>query len=289
MLSLSSVLSRALSQPIISRPIVSRPIISRCALPLSRPLSSTSSLPAPLLDPALLLSRLSSLAPAISSSLRSDGYYTAKPILPPPVIQAMRAQSIALRNEGRFEASYSEAIGPDGAKRRFDKEGVFACEPDGGDYETAPDLLTYMSTVITELPPLLEGCGISGAAFNAKLAVTSPGGSVYPLHVDNPEGVAAGDTRKLTAIVYLNPDRGDGDGGELRLHMPGGATLDLPPEGGRLVLFWSDDVPHEVLPTAVGREGEEFDRYALTIWLPTDELERLHEPDSKWAGLRSSE
>ena len=140
------------------------------------------------------------------------------------------------------------------------------------------------------------------SSFNAKLAVTSPGGAVYPLHIDNPQGVSVGDTRKLTCILYLNPDYQEGDGGELRLllNSSGSCTkdvdiekdifrsLDLTPDGGRMVLFWSDDIPHEVLPTAPDANvtDTELDRYALTVWIPTENYATIHDDGSKWARLR---
>jgi Rps23 Pro-64 3,4-dihydroxylase Tpa1-like proline 4-hydroxylase len=253
----------------------------------------------PIIDTVELSHALSQLAPEISASLSEHGYYTtSSPFLPRGVIEAMRQQSINLRKEERFESSWSEKIDEaTGQATRFDKEGVFACEPDGSDYDTAPDLITYMSVLLQTLPPFLNGeeptneLDLSVASFNAKLAVTSPGGSVYPLHIDNPQGLAVGDTRKLTCIIYLNPDYKDQDGGELRILLGGEEglqTIDIPPSGGRLLLFWSDEIPHEVLPMAPDAdvEDEHLDRYALTIWIPTENIRNIHNPNTKWARLR---
>lgn len=233
----------------------------------------------------------------------------------------MRQQSIHLRNIGRFEQSYSEKIdGISGKVTRFDKQGVLACEPDGQDYYDAPDLIVYLSVMLSTLPDLLnshsshsspqEGessssYGLSASSFNAKLAVTSPGGSVYPLHIDNPQGLSVGDTRKLTCILYMNPDYQDGeDGGELRIFSSSSSSTmtnnnnkdkkkknyvveDITPEGGRMVLFWSDEIPHEVLPTAPNADRLDVmrDRYALTVWIPTDDYHTIHNPGSKFAYL----
>lgn len=247
----------------------------------------------------------------MQKSLSHLGFFTTcspYQILPEDTIRVMREQAITLRHvEKRYEQSWSEKIDASGGVTRFDKEGVYACEPDGRDYDTAPDLITYMSVLLQTLPNLLNGIepkyGLSMSSFNAKLAVTSPGGSVYPLHIDNPQGISAGDTRKLTCILYLNPDYREGDGGELRLLFNGDdcsdvveedevgstETLDLTPSGGRMVLFWSDEIPHEVLPTAPDADvaDEELDRYALTVWIPTENYSTIHDETSKWSRLRT--
>jgi len=269
-----------------------------------------------------LQSNLLQLSKSMFDSLSQNGYWTnTSPftnILPPTVIATLRNQAIALRNQGRYEPSYSESVinAITGETVRFDKPGVFACEPDGADYDTAPDMLLYMTILLQTLPPALNshhqntmssgsgsGSGstqwtnLDNTAFNAKLAVTSSGGSKYPRHVDNVSGIHVGskDLRKLTAILYLNPSWTSGDGGELRIYLgvpesdrkkivgekdykenkesETSAFVDLSPVGGRLVLFYSDVVPHEVLenaPHATTAADEEklLDRYALTIWIP---------------------
>ncbi|KAL7527874.1 hypothetical protein ACHAWF_002344 [Thalassiosira exigua] len=159
-----------------------------------------------------------------------------------------------------------------------------------------------MSVLLQTLPAALNGQSatsdfdLSNSSFNAKLAVTSPGGSKYPLHIDNPQGLSVGDTRKLTCILYLNPDYKDGDGGELRIFLPSNeeignetlGTVDLTPEGGRMLLFWSDDIPHEVLATAphADKDDASLDRYALTVWIPTANVTKLHAESSKFRHLK---
>lgn len=275
----------------------------------------------PVLDMQVLQESIMDLAPAMARGLSTEGYFTIAggAILPPDMISLLRKQSIELRRQGRFEQSWSEKIVNGVSKQRFDKEGVFACEPDGQDFDFAPDLIVYMSVMLKTLPGALNQSFVmnpppqgsiphpelSNTSFNAKLAVTLPGGSTYPLHIDNPQGLEADDTRKLTCILYLNPDYqvDRGDGGELRIILQegenGGASkqVDLTPEGGRLVLFWSDEIPHEVLPTApdfVGateaniNEGIDnpLDRYALTLWIPTEDATTIHNESSLFRSLR---
>jgi SM-20-related protein len=66
-----------------------------------------------------------------------------------------------------------------------------------------------------------------------------------------------GPRRRVTAIVYLNPEWPETAGGALRLHLPG-QPLDVTPELDRLVVFRSE-TEHEVLATWVPR-------WAVTAW-----------------------
>ena len=54
-----------------------------------------------------------------------------------------------------------------------------------------------------------------------------------------------------------------------------------------MVLFWSDEIPHEVLPTSPNsaRSDEMKDRYALTVWIPTDHYHTIHSQSSKFVNL----
>eukprot|EP00566_Odontella_aurita_P021107 CAMPEP_0113576916 /NCGR_PEP_ID=MMETSP0015_2-20120614/28577_1 /TAXON_ID=2838 /ORGANISM="Odontella" /LENGTH=238 /DNA_ID=CAMNT_0000480435 /DNA_START=167 /DNA_END=880 /DNA_ORIENTATION=- /assembly_acc=CAM_ASM_000160 len=233
----------------------------------------------------------------MAAGLTNKGYYTTNHILPADSIAELRSQAITLRRKGHFEQSWSEKI-VDGEAVRFDKEGVYACEPDGQDYYDAPDLIMYMSVLLQTLPIALNGeaptadMDLSNQSFNAKLAVTSPGGSKYPLHIDNPQGLSVGDARKLTCILYLNPKYQPQDGGKIRIFLSEGddkiVPVDLPPEGGRLLMFWSDEIPHEVLATAPdgARDDESLDRYALTIWIPTTNVAAIHNDASKFSSLK---
>lgn len=67
------------------------------------------------------------------------------------------------------------------------------------------------------------------------------------------------DARKLSVIIYLNPNWKPEDGGELLLYLENGTTQTIEPMGGRLVIFESY-LEHEVLPTQTSR-------LSLTGWL----------------------
>jgi SM-20-related protein len=87
-----------------------------------------------------------------------------------------------------------------------------------------------------------------------------PEGSFYKRHLDQ---FKKDDHRKLSVILYLNADWKDEQGGQLRMHLPDGPK-DFLPLAGRLVIFRSDEIEHEVLPAT--RE-----RLSITGWV----LDRL--------------
>lgn len=65
----------------------------------------------------------------------------------------------------------------------------------------------------------------------------------------------------MTAILYLNPGWEKAHGGWLRVELEGGkGATDVAPSAGRMVLFDSRRVVHEVLPSFKGR-------WALTAWI----------------------
>jgi len=113
--------------------------------------------------------------------------------------------------------------------------------------EVAPQVATAMSSIQWRSETMLT---CYPAAQRAR----------YFRHTDN----SSGNGRLLTALVYLNENWKQGDGGELRLFYPGEKNLkvrmEVEPLWNRLLLFWSDDrSPHEVLSACQ-------DRFAATVW-----------------------
>ena len=80
----------------------------------------------------------------------------------------------------------------------------------------------------------------------AKVQVNTGSGGAFPCHFDLP---AASDARRiLTALLYLNPDWADGDGGEVEILPFPFADSPLPPLDRRLVVFSSRTTLHRVRP-----------------------------------------
>ena len=204
------------------------------------------------------------------ASLRERGYFVSPRLVAKPHVVSLREEAAALFAAGKFSQSFSEVNGV-----RVPKPGVHSIELDGDEWAACPHLLTYTREVLLTLPGLMnssdedEDLCISERMYGTKLAVATGEGASYPLHVDN---VGLPDTRKLTVILYLNPDwRELGEnGGELRLWTGADDYVDIAPDGGRMVTFWADQLVHEVLPCFDSSEAGH--RYALTLWLVSENL-----------------
>lgn len=94
-----------------------------------------------------------------------------------------------------------------------------------------------------------------------------PKGTFYKRHLDQ---FKHNDHRRLSFICYLNLNWQPSHGGQLRLYLPVEGTErseDIAPTAGKLAVFRSDLLEHEVLPV-------EVERYSLTGWM-LDQLNEL--------------
>lgn len=87
-----------------------------------------------------------------------------------------------------------------------------------------------------------------------------PVGSFYKRHLDQ---FKQDDHRKLSVICYLNNQWKETDGGQLRMYLAD-KSFDVFPTAGKLVIFRSDQIEHEVLPAT-------RPRMSITGWI----LDRL--------------
>ena len=129
-------------------------------------------------------------------------------------------------------------------------------------------------SLLKGVPAALGGRGSNGVALRPPaecMAAKYPaGGTGYHAHVDNVPLKHPRDRndidREVTAVLYANDAEWDADagGGALRCHptTAPGRPLDVAPKGGRLVLFSSRDLLHEVLAVKGAHT-----RYAITCWV----------------------
>ena len=159
----------------------------------------------------------------------------------------VRGWSAAMTSsDAAFTRSGTGATGRQDDRVRTDRTGWEADLPG-----VFPGLRERFVELRTELN---QAAWLGLAVFTVQLAVYDPGG-LYAAHHDATRGDAA---RRVTAILYLNPDWQQTDGGCLRVHAEGGHR-DVQPRGGRLVVFRSDRLRHEVLPGSAVR-------HAATAW-----------------------
>jgi len=82
-------------------------------------------------------------------------------------------------------------------------------------------------------------------------------GDFYQKHLDCFQG---NENRRLTTVFYMNESWSEQDAGELVVYdLDDNEIARIPPKSGRLFVFFSEQFPHEVLPT-------NSERYSIAGW-----------------------
>lgn len=137
-------------------------------------------------------------------------------------------------------------------------DAIYWLEPERAQFAVL-DFLMWTETLRQELNRELFA-GLHSSEFHF---ARYPAGQGYKKHMDQHRGQYS---RKISLVLYLNPAWTAADHGELCLYAPDDAKREIQrvlPQPGRLVLFRSDLVPHEVQPCAQTR-------WSLTGWFRTD-------------------
>ncbi len=159
-------------------------------------------------------------------------------------------------------------------QENFKKAGIGTAQHFTVDREVRGDWIRWMdpqdpqeatTAFLERINQLMHGLNrllfLSLKDFECHFALYPPG-SYYEKHIDQFRNA---DYRKLSFAFYLNEEWQAGDGGELRIYQEQD-VIDIPPLSGRLILFRSDTVAHEVLTTSK-------DRYSVTGWLRDQPLD----------------
>lgn len=142
------------------------------------------------------------------------------------------------------------------------------------DYDHGDELI-HCIKLLRGIPFILEKFGYSTSKDHVvpqqcQLSRYLPNGSIYVRHLDRCNSslsemgllgwLRSSDYRHrvVTAILYLNVPKWD-SGGELRLFDDDENHRDVIPNGGKLIIFDSSKVEHQVL-------ASQDERYALTCW-----------------------
>ncbi len=188
---------------------------------------------------------------AIAHTLATTGWCQVTNLVPADQLAALIVESTAAWQQGDL----TEARVGRGAhlQRRPEIRGDFVQWLDP--HSPSPAQAPYLA-LLDELRVTLNQALYLGLwEFEGHLAVYPPN-TRYQRHNDRHHGSEA---RTVTAVLYLNEGWEAADGGELRLFLPSGETVEITPQAGTLACFVTADYDHEVLPARRSR-------MAITGW-----------------------
>jgi SM-20-related protein len=175
---------------------------------------------------------------AVVEGLVERGWAVVPDFLPPACVAALAAELDTRLARGEFREAAVGAGANRAVRRDVRSDLIHWVTGDGGEAEVAA--LAALESLRVELNGALQ-LGLHELECHYALY---PPGAYYARHLDrSPAGVE----RVVSVVLYLNPEWGDGDGGELRLY-PVDEPVDVRPEGGTLAVFLSERLEHEVLP-----------------------------------------
>ncbi len=176
---------------------------------------------------------------ALIEGLLEDRFGTSSNFLEPDLITGLRQRLLANHAAGSMH--------PAGIGQKFDFKRNLSIRGDVIQWleenSTDPYEQAFQERIQAFILYLNRTCytGINTWEFHYAYYET---GSFYQRHLDQ---FKHDRRRKFSFIVYLNDQWTTEDGGQLRLFTPNG-EVHLDPQGGRAVLFKSDELEHEVLP-----------------------------------------
>lgn len=192
----------------------------------------------------------------ISSEIYQKSFVIIDEFIEEDFRRALLAEQIDLVNQGKFRHA---AVGKGGQKQvrtEIRSDEVFWMDSD----DLTPLQKAYWEKIEEIRKVLNQRCFLGLRSFEGHFA-KYPMGSFYKRHLDQFHAVPH---RVVTVILYLNESWTEEDEGALRMYFPqeDGSELieDVLPLGGRLVVFLSGEIPHEVLPT-------KKERISITGWL----------------------
>jgi SM-20-related protein len=206
------------------------------------------------LSPALSDAYANDLHRHIVDAVHEHGWSEQDVFLPPELTIALARECMALAAAG----SLTRARVSQGAARLLqpDIRGDQIHWLHAGQSDACEQYLAIMETLRIALNRELF-LGLD--EYESHFAFYPPGAS-YKQHRDR---FRDDDSRVVSVVVYLNADWLPQHGGALRLHLDGTAdgagARDILPVAGRIAVFLSADMLHEVLPAT-------RDRLSLTGW-----------------------
>ncbi len=188
----------------------------------------------------------------IANDLRSKGYSIQKDALPPRLISELLNVFASIPSEALKQAGIGRANDRQ-ANHEIRRDEIAWIESTQGG--AAAQWLEFSAQLQQHLNRSLM---LGLFSFESHFAHYAPG-AFYKTHLDAFKGQA---NRILSVVLYLNPEWGPEDGGEMILYCDRGTGTILEtvkPQGGTLAVFLSEDFPHEVRPA-------KRHRYSIAGW-----------------------
>jgi hypothetical protein len=206
-----------------------------------------------------------SLTPTVFATLRRRGHVVVDGAVDAHWKAALRNDIDRLNATGRLHLNSTHLV-TSGSTQYLEKSNVW--EAEGADPAVLADcnaLAAFENDLafVHRLNELgMASCGGGRHRLvrqTTKVQFNAGGGGCFPYHFDTDPAL---DTRRLTAILYLNDDEWDSrrDGGQLLLAPWPRRSIEIEPRGDRLAIFASADMAHRVMPSRAPR-------YCLTMWL----------------------
>lgn len=189
------------------------------------------------------------------ASLADHSYFVHDHVLSGREVRDLRKALQTLEADGTLREAqiHRDHESSAGSKKRVRGDSMAWLE----DVENTNGRFSLLRSRLHELSRQLNRRAFLGLQhFDVQLARYPGDGAGYERHLDSTGGKQR---RRLTAILYLNPDWVPSDGGQLQIFLEDGSTRTIAPKGGRLVVFLSDVLEHAVLPSHATR-------YAATAW-----------------------
>jgi SM-20-related protein len=199
---------------------------------------------------------MDALLDRISQEIYQNSYAVVDDFVDESFRQALLREQTDLLNQGQFKKA---AVGKGDQKQvraEIRSDEVLWMDPSA----LSPLQAIFWEKIAQLQLVLNRRCFLGLKSFEGHFA-RYPIGSFYKRHLDQFHAVPH---RIVTVILYLNESWTEADGGQLRMYFPqedGSESIeDVLPLGGRLVVFLSEEIPHEVLPTLK-------ERISITGWL----------------------
>lgn len=203
-------------------------------------------------------------------TLLKDGYFVVHDAFPTEYLRHLRDEMELLRTGGQLYPNSTHILLQDaggkgvasGAPSRtllLEKHDILETElalHAVRDQVAVPFLRDFFDEQVVFGPlkqALPEWMGLAGHM--VKVQHSAGNGACFPMHFDT----YGSDGKCVTAVLYLNEEWQEGDGGEIVLYPFPKERVVVQPRFGQLVLFSSQQMLHRVLPA-------NKPRFALTTW-----------------------